>query len=49
MSIEHVKLFDFFLGLFFQQVELAEKINITLGQSKVAVKRDFTPLKIVKT
>ena len=34
MSIEHVKLFDFFLGLFFQQVELAEKINITLGQGR---------------
>jgi len=33
MSIEHVKLFDFFLGgLFFHQVVLAEKINPTSGQ-----------------
>ena len=34
MSIEHVKLFDFFWELFFQQVELAEKINIPLGQGR---------------
>jgi len=45
MSIEQ----SFFGEYFFQQVELAEKINLALWQGKVAEGRGFTPLKIVKT
>ena len=30
--------------IFFHQVELAEKINLTLERGKVAVVRGFTPL-----